>query len=1033
MEDITGKQLNRYQVVGPLGEGGMAAVYKAYHPETERYVALKILPKHFASDPEFIGRFEQEAKLIAQLQHPHILPVFDYGEADGYTYIVMPYVETGTLADLLRGKPLPSKQIQSIVSQVGDALDYAHSRGIVHRDVKPSNILIDERGNCLLMDFGIAKMVEGTKHFTQSGGVVGTPSYMAPEQGLGEKPDGRSDIYSLGVVLYQLATGRLPFESETPMAVAIMHIHDPLPPPRSVNPDLPETIERVILKALTKERQDRYATVAEMVAALGIAIAEPSVPPAMVSESVQPADTESLDPAIPSKSNSRPRWITLAGIGTLGLIVVAVGLGIFYFGSGRFASPIDPEPASTETVEPTPKALASPRLVTPCDDPQHICIRDEAKNTLAVLDVSEAGYVAQFSVISWSPDGQRIVFNACDELCTFESTLHLYTVYADGSNLQQLISNMNTIDPSWSPDGDAIAFVGDGEVYTLDPEGIGRTLLGPAPLSAEFPSWSPDGKWLVFFHRNHKDQSEPKSLWAVRRDGSDLQTLFEDVNITGQALWSPDGALLVFEFSGEGRVQLDTACLELERECDENDLSLFGGGDTKSWMSSYYPQWGGEMEEAEVTETTQEPETAPTPSQIEKVLEFAGNRPPDFKDDFSTEDNNWFTDTSSRLIFSDERMIIENTMPEAGGGTFHKDVAYTDFLIRAEVTLIENPPGGSFGFWFRAPVGPGGCMYEIRPSPSEGPGSYSLSCPGGTMYEAGILSSEIAVNVPNTLELIVIADEMTALFNGKELTTIIDPTWPSGYIGFLAASTGQLGTTIAIETVQVWNLTGESLDQLSGEAEGAESAENEVDYGTAQFAHDALAAVEEREPDVASLVNGIDPFGISGLNQSIKFEDGQLIVPSKAVNQSGNLDANAYIDTLAGRYFVIEYSLDLSDNPATQGVCNLLLDPTSQRTYEFEIGQENWAFMKSDRAISHAPTNLAAGRLPTGLTDDPLLVQYVRFGEDRFAFFVNDDFLAAATDPDPWRPSGSIRIGGWNQITCRYSNFKVWDISDLSK
>jgi len=277
MEDLTGRQFGPYQIVAPLGEGGMAAVYKAYQPAMERYVAMKVLPRHLADDTQFVARFQREAKLLAHLQHPHILPVFDYGQAEGYTYIVMPLVQTGTLTDTLQRSPLPLPRIRQVISQVGEALDYAHRRGLVHRDVKPSNILIDESGNSLLTDFGLARMVEATVNLTTSGTMMGTPAYMSPEQGSGQKIDARSDIYSIGVVLYEMATGRVPYRAETPVAVVFKHIHDPLPPPRTFNRDLPEAVERVILKALSKRPEDRYQTAGDMVQAIRVAI--PDLPP----------------------------------------------------------------------------------------------------------------------------------------------------------------------------------------------------------------------------------------------------------------------------------------------------------------------------------------------------------------------------------------------------------------------------------------------------------------------------------------------------------------------------------------------------------------------------------------------------------------------------------------------------------------------------------------------------------------------------------------------------------------------------------
>ena len=176
MEDLSGRSFGVYRIIEPLGHGGMASVYKAYQPAVDRHVALKVLPSHLAQDPEFLARFKQEAKVLAKLQHPHILPVHDFGESDGFTYIVMPLIKTGTLAATLTGQPLPFDQIKRVITQIGDALDCAHAQGLVHRDVKPSNILLDERGNCLLADFGIAKILEGADTLTATGGLIGTPA-----------------------------------------------------------------------------------------------------------------------------------------------------------------------------------------------------------------------------------------------------------------------------------------------------------------------------------------------------------------------------------------------------------------------------------------------------------------------------------------------------------------------------------------------------------------------------------------------------------------------------------------------------------------------------------------------------------------------------------------------------------------------------------------------------------------------------------------------------------------------------------------
>ncbi|MFP4323881.1 MAG: serine/threonine protein kinase, partial [Anaerolineales bacterium] len=217
---IIGKTLGKYEVRSLIGRGGMATVYLGYQADIDRDVAIKVLPPHPGQSTEFIERFQQEARTIARLQHPHILPIFDFGTQNDILFLVMPYFTGGSLKDLIAQGPLAPDRALEILRSVAEAVDYAHRQGIIHRDIKPENILLDKEGYAFLSDFGIAKMLEANTSFTASGGVIGTPAYMAPEQGQGRPNiDGRVDTYALGVVAWEMLSGNQPFQAETPMMV----------------------------------------------------------------------------------------------------------------------------------------------------------------------------------------------------------------------------------------------------------------------------------------------------------------------------------------------------------------------------------------------------------------------------------------------------------------------------------------------------------------------------------------------------------------------------------------------------------------------------------------------------------------------------------------------------------------------------------------------------------------------------------------------------------------------------------------------
>ncbi len=259
MSAMIGQTIGKYEVEQVVGQGGMATVYKAYQPDMERHVAIKLLPRRLSEDSTFLRRFQREARTIANLEHRSILPVYDYGEHDNQPYIVMRYISTGTLRKKMYYEDISVEKAADIIEQVAEALDYAHSKNVIHRDMKPSNILLDAQDNAYLTDFGIAKMLGGsTSYMTDGSGVIGTPSYMSPEQCQGKDLGPPTDLYALGAILYEILTGAPPYIADTPLTVMYMHVRDPIPKATLENPSLPPGVNTVFRRILAKRPAERY-------------------------------------------------------------------------------------------------------------------------------------------------------------------------------------------------------------------------------------------------------------------------------------------------------------------------------------------------------------------------------------------------------------------------------------------------------------------------------------------------------------------------------------------------------------------------------------------------------------------------------------------------------------------------------------------------------------------------------------------------------------------------------------------------------
>jgi len=354
---VIGQELGKYLIVEKLASGGMADVYKALDMQLERFVAIKIIRREYEDQELFVKRFIREAKIVAKLTHPNIVRIIDFGYEEKTPYLVMEYIPGGTLKDLL-GKPMPWQKAFEMLLPIARALDYAHKYhgGVVHRDIKPANILISESGDLMITDFGTAKMLESEElaKLSQTGEGLGTPGHMAPEQCLAKKIDHRADIYSFGVMLFEMLTGQPPYQAETAMAVMLKQINDPIPSPRQYVKALPEKVERVIFKALAKNPDDRFQSMDDFYEVLTYLLkSEQAANGSILLNENDKTRKAEFDKFFQPEGTKKKRGIWLTVLIAFAILILA-GILDFAANPGRIAQISNPNEKEAANIEPTP-------------------------------------------------------------------------------------------------------------------------------------------------------------------------------------------------------------------------------------------------------------------------------------------------------------------------------------------------------------------------------------------------------------------------------------------------------------------------------------------------------------------------------------------------------------------------------------------------------------------------------------------------------------------------------------------------------
>ena len=566
-----GETVGQFEIVEYIGQGGMATIFKAHQTNLDRFVALKVIHPVLKDDQAFLNRLKREASIIAKLNHPNIVTVYDFSEFEGIPFLVLRFIDGKTLKAVLQQQRLGTTQILKIIRPVADALSYAHSRGVLHRDVKPSNILIDNEGHVYLTDFGLARIAHSSESTSSHDMMIGSPHYLSPEQAKSEASDARTDIYSLGIVLFEMFTGQVPFSAETPYGTILAQINQPPPAPRSINPKVPPAVEQVIVKALAKDPKDRYASIRDMMRALENAARGPKNVPEEDAAPIplidyKPARTLPLPDSLSdmgkqiktaaaslgsgnAKTNRRGVLVAAALLAVLVIFLCLFGATLLAVQAPPFQAAKTPPKTGTQTLvavivaTPTISAGAAtdtpaPVVSAPTSPLATTAPPTAIRASTATATPANSPTRPPAPPAADAPKGKIAYSVSTGDQAEQHS---IWVANADGSNAHKVIDL--ALWPSFSPDGKQIAYyrIKDEGIYTANSDGgdVQKVLVGETCCV----QWSRDSKHLMYVLGKLK--SGDTRIKIVNPDGTNPSELSLGPSPFNPS-WSPDGTRIAY-------------------------------------------------------------------------------------------------------------------------------------------------------------------------------------------------------------------------------------------------------------------------------------------------------------------------------------------------------------------------------------------------------------------------------------------------------------------------------------------------------